>query len=181
MADDWDLPDDGEIDSDPDDITQKPTVLPLFKIKQLKRQSSRTEKSEKRPSEKRQKPPAPHLWSFNCTYPPDQWEMLEIQPTVGKVPQDVRYELVREGQYFKLQVVVGIDVQCDWLCIEKSPHTFEAMSYECERIIYGSTFFNPFTGTVEDGIFGPMVYGDIIFGHDWKFVRPLFIQHVQMV
>ena len=96
-------------------------------------------------------------------------------------PQDVHYELVKDGQYFKLQVVVGIEIQCYWLCTEIEPGVFDAWWYECERVIFGSRFFNPFTGENGDGIFGPTVYGDIVFGHKWEFVTPRFKQHIQML
>jgi len=166
--DDWDLPDDGEISSDPEDITLKPKVLPKFKSPLKKKQP------------KKQAPP-PFNSIFECTIPSKEWEIIKIQPVDGKPPQDVQYEVVKDGTYFKLQVVVGIKVQCYWLCTEIKPGVFDAFSYECERIIFGSRFFNPFTGENDDGIFGPMVYGDIVFGHKWEFVTPRFKQHIQML
>tara|TARA_B110000285_G_scaffold235601_1_gene318527 strand:+ start:26144 stop:26671 length:528 start_codon:yes stop_codon:yes gene_type:complete len=172
--DDWDLPDDGEINSDPEDITLKPKVLPKFQLNSSK-------KSSKKSGKKSGKKPPPFNSVFECTYPSNEWEIIQIQPMTGKSPQDVRYELVKDVKYLKLQVVVGIKVQCYWLCTEIKPGVFDAWYYECERIIFGSQFFNPFTGENDDGIFGPTVYGDIVFGHKWEFVTPRFKQHIQML
>lgn len=161
--DDWDLPDDGEVNSDPEDITLKPKIMPTFS-KKIKKKS-----------------PPPFNSFFECTYPSNDWEIINIKPAVGKIPPHVRYELVKDGKYFKLQVIVGNEVQCYWLCTETEPGTFNAWYYECERVIYGSRFFNPFTGENDDGIFGPRVYGDIVFGHKWEFVVPRFKQHIHML
>ena len=169
--DDWDLPDDGEISSDPEDITLKPKVLPKFRL---------ASKKQPKKSSKKQAPP-PFNSIFECTYPSKEWEMIQIQPAAGKPVQDVRYELVKDVKYLKLQVVVGNEVQCYWLCTEIKPYVFDAWYYECERIIFGSRFFNPFTGESDDGIFGPNVYGDIVFGQKWECVAPRFKQHIQML
>jgi len=173
IDDNWDLPDDGEINSDPEDITLKPKVLPKFRL------NTSTKSSQKQTPTKQAPPPFNSI--FECTYPSKEWEIIQIQPVNGKPLQDVRYEIVKDGTSFKLQVVVGIKVQCYWLCTEIKPGVFDAWSYECERIIFGSRFFNPFTGENDDGIFGPMVYGDIVFGHKWEFTTPRFKQHIQML
>jgi len=170
--DDWDLNDDGEINSDPEDITLKPKVLPKFRLKSSKKQPKKSSKK---------RAPSPFNSTFECTNPSKEWDIIQILPVTGKPPQDVRYELAKDGQYFKLQVVVGIKIQCYWLCTETKPGIFDAWWYECERVIFGSRFFNPFTGENDDGIFGPTVYGDIVFGHKWEFVAPRFKQHIQML
>jgi len=173
MTDDnWDLPDDGEINSDPEDVTLKPQVLPKFRLNPSKKQT---------PTKTSKQVPPPFNSIFECTYPAKEWEIIQIQPVDSNPLQDMRYEIVKDGKYFKLQVVVGIKVQCYWLCTEIKPGVFEAWSYECERIIFGSQFFNPFTGEKDDGIFGPMVYGDIVFGYKWEFAAPRFKQHIQML
>ena len=169
--DDWDLPEDGEINSDPEDITLKPKVLPKFRLV--------SKKPPKKSSKKRSHPPFNS--TFECAYPSKKWEIVQIIPVAGKPPQDVQYELVREENYFKLQVVVGITTQCYWLCTEIKPGVFDAWWYECERVIFGSRFFNPYTGESDDGIFGPNVYGGIVFGRKWEFVAPRFKQHIQML
>jgi len=169
--DDWDLPEDGEINSDPEDITLKPKVLPKFRLV--------SKKPPKKSSKKRS--PPPFNSTFECAYPSKEWEIIQIQPVNGNPLQDIQYELVREENYFKLQVVVGITMQCYWLCTEIKPGVFEAWWYECERVIFGSRFFNPYTGESDDGIFGPNVYGDIVFGHKWEFAAPRFKQHIQML
>lgn len=163
---DWDLPDDGS--NDPEDITLKPKVLPKFRLK-----------SSTDPLPSTDVPPFNCI--FECRCPSKEWEMIQIHPVNGEPPRDVRYELVKDGKYFKLQVVVGLEVQCFWLCTETELGVFNAWLYECERVIFGSHFFNPFTREKADGIFGPRVYGDIVFGHKWEFVAPRFKQHVQML
>lgn len=180
--DDWDLPDSGEI-SDPYDITRKPSVsvLPKFERHQLKSQPSRERRSHPQPRTRAQLPPPSQPSTFECVCPTTTWERISIQPILGPAPKDVGYELVKDGPHFKLQVVVGIEVQCYWFCTEIGPSKFEAWSYSCERMIYGSTFFNPFVGTKDDGIFGPDVYGEIVFGHKWEFAKALFKQHIQML
>ena len=169
---DWDLPDHGEINSDSDDITLKPKMLPFFKAKKSSKATP--------PSSKAMPPPFNTV--FECVCPHKEWEIIQIQPVDGNAPKDVRYELVNDGKYFKLQVVLSpAEVQCYWLCTEKETGVFDAWSYTCERVIFGSRFFNPYTGESDDGIFGPNVYGDIVFGHKWEFVAPRFKQHIQML
>tara|TARA_B110000091_G_C13765664_1_gene454264 strand:+ start:959 stop:1498 length:540 start_codon:yes stop_codon:yes gene_type:complete len=164
--------------SDPEDITLKPrllkpTLIPrVFKPAQSRTTPVRTKKTPIRTNRPQQR--GDH--SFECICPGKDWGMIQIKPVDGPSPNDVQYGLVQEGANVKLQVVVKNEVQCYWSCTQDTPGTFNAWRYACERVIFGSRYWNPFTGGYDDGIFGPTVYGDIVFGHKWTFVVPPTMQ-----
>jgi len=118
---------------------------------------------------------APDLTFFECECPSNFWRSIEIRPVASSPDNtdDIKYMLTRDeaNGLFKLEVVAGKqeEVQCYWECMKKEENVFEAVSYTCERLLFGATYKNPYSGRIEDGIFGPNTYGKILFGKKWKY------------
>ena len=64
---DWDLPDHGEINSDSDDITLKPKMLPFFKAKKSSKATPPSSKT-----------PPPFNTVFECVCPHKECEIIQI-------------------------------------------------------------------------------------------------------
>lgn len=150
--DDWDVNDDT-------DCTKQMPKISLFVVKKPK-------------APIKQKCTEPYLTSFECECAETGWdkaESVEIRPVASSENTgDIKYMLRRDEALFRVEVVAVKQVQCYWECTKKKENIFEAFSYSCERLVFGATYENPYTGRIEEGIFGPNTYGTILFGKKWK-------------
>jgi hypothetical protein len=154
--DDWDVDDDT-------DCTKQMPKISLFVVKKPK-------------APIKQKCTEPYLTSFECECVETGWdkvESVEIRPVDStENTGDIKYMLRRDEatDQFRVEIVAVKqegEVQCYWKCT-KEENIFEAFFYSCERLVFGATYINPYTGNIEDGIFGPDTYGKILFGKKWK-------------